>query len=148
MMQLLMSAWLAVVPIHAASSPVGGLQTGGDPNSVVDLRGIWQGTTLDAKKARARGLNPGAVETPTKVLDVPPLYPPQAIANRERGTVTLECRIDVDGIVRDCKVTRRVSKQLDAEALACVRQWRYKPLKLAGEPRAALAHLTVQFRLQ
>jgi TonB family protein len=78
---------------------------------------------------------------------MPPSYPRQAVENRERGTVQLECRIDVDGIVRDCKVTRKVSKLLDAEALACVAQWRYQPLKLAGEQRAALVNLTVQFRL-
>jgi len=146
MMQFFLAAWLAVVPIHASSFTAGG-QISKDGNTVVDIRGIWQGKTLDEKKARARGLDPGVLEVPKKVRDVPPAYPPQAIANGERGTVTLECRIDIDGIVRDCKVTRKVSKLLDAEALACVAQWRYQPLKLAGEFRAALANLTVQFRL-
>ena|SRR6266446_2243909 len=147
MMQLFMAAWIAVLPHQASSVTASGLQISEGGKAVVDLRGIWQGKTLDVKKARARGLDPAVVETPVKVLDVKPSYPPQAIANGERGTVTLECRIDVDGMVRDCKVIRKVSRLLDAAALACVAQWRYQPLKLAGEPRSALANLTVQFRL-
>jgi TonB family protein len=80
-------------------------------------------------------------------LNVAPSYPAAAQLARQTGTVVLECRIEIDGTRRTCRVTRKVSALLDAEALACVAQWRYKPLKVGGEPAAALVELRVSFSL-
>jgi TonB family protein len=148
MTRLVLISWLAVLPISTASILSGGLQTSKASGTAVDLRGIWVGKKLDAKKARARALDPTTMETPVKIVDATPSYPPEAVANREQGVVRLECRIDTDGIVRDCKVTKKVSKLLNASALSCVAQWRYQPLKLAGESRAALVDLEVRFILR
>src|SRR5690348_6526398 len=90
----------------------------------VDLRGIWKGSKLDAKKAKARGLDPSAITTPIKLLNVPPTYPPAAQLARQTGMVRLECRIEADGSVRSCGVVRKVAPLLDAEALRVVLQWR------------------------
>jgi hypothetical protein len=57
----------------------------------------------------------------------------------------LECRIDVHGIPRDCHAARSVSSGFSAAALASVKQWRYTPLYVRGEPRAALVEIAVNF---
>jgi len=74
MMQFFVAACLAVLPVHVSSFTAGG-QISKDGNTVVDIRGIWQGKTLDVKKARARGLDPGVLEIPKKVRDVPSSLP-------------------------------------------------------------------------
>ena len=112
----------------------------------VDIRGIWKGDGLDEKKAVARGLDVKQIEVPKKTKNVSPVYPAEAFAAGETGTVGLECRIDTDGTPRACKVIRHVSPLLDRAALTCVVQWRYSPLTVGGEPRAALVELRVSFQ--
>ena len=46
----------------------------------------------------------GAIKPPTKITDVPPVYPPEAIAARITGTVTIEAVIDPAGNVSSARV--------------------------------------------
>jgi TonB family protein len=132
---------LATWPVWAAqeSSP--------SSPDIVDIRGIWKDTRLDKKGAAARGLDASVIKTPRKVKNVPPTYPDGPKRARIQGTVYLECIIGTDGIPTQCAVNRGPDSRLNAEALRCVREWRFKPLTVRDQPARALVEFTVTFLL-
>ncbi len=89
----------------------------------------------------------GDIRPPRKVTDVAPVYPPLARAAGVQGIVILEAVIGEDGGVRDVRVLR--SKQLlDEAAMDAVRQWRFTPTLLNGEPVPVVMTITVAFKLR
>jgi protein TonB len=81
------------------------------------------------------------------VKDVPPVYPPDALAARIGGVVILEVIIDTEGHVDDAKVLRSVPV-LDNAALEAVRQWEFTPTELNGMPVPVIMTVTVNFSMQ
>lgn len=95
-----------------------------------------------------RQVRPGGdVKVPTKVHDVAPVYPAIAQAARVQGIVIVQATIDVDGRVVDATVLRSVPL-LDQAAVDAVRQWRYTPTRLNGQPVAVVMTVTVNFQLR
>lgn len=86
------------------------------------------------------------IEAPRKMKDAAPVYPQLALAVAAQGVVIIEAVIDVNGDVASTKVLRSIPL-LDAAALDAVRQWKYTPARLNGEPVAVLITVTVNFRL-
>lgn len=89
----------------------------------------------------------GTVTAPAKVFDVAPVYPAIARSAGVDGTVILQATIGLDGRVEDVQVLRSVAL-LDEAAVAAVRQWRYTPTRLNGQPVAVIMTVTVSFRLR
>jgi len=89
----------------------------------------------------------GKVLVPTKVHDVPPVYPALAREARVQGLVIIEATIGVDGQVMGARILKSVPL-LDEAALAAVRQWRYSPTLLNGSPVPIVMTVTVIFKLQ
>jgi protein TonB len=87
------------------------------------------------------------VIAPTKIADVAPAYPAIARAAGVQGTVLLQATIGLDGRVEDLQVLRSVPL-LDQAAVTAVRQWRYTPTLLNGQPVAVVMTVTVGFRLR
>ncbi len=87
------------------------------------------------------------IEAPTKVHHVAPIYPPIALAARREGTVILEAIIATDGAVTSVRVLRSVPL-LDDAAMEAVRQWRFTPTRLNGQPVAVVMTVTVTFTLR
>ena len=78
---------------------------------------------------------------------VEPVYPEDAQHQRIEGVVKLHMLIDRDGNIQDIdKMTG--PPLLVAAAANAVRQWRYKPTSLGGQPVEAGVDVTVVFRLQ
>jgi TonB family protein len=75
---------------------------------------------------------------------VEPVYPELAKLARVQGRVVLAVTIDEEGNVSEIKVTRGHSLLYEA-AVAAVRQWRYSPTLLNGEPVPVIAIVTVTF---
>jgi len=88
----------------------------------------------------------GTIRPPIKIRDVKPAYPDDARAARVQGVVIIEVTLGVDGSVVDTYVLRSVP-MLDAAALEAVRQWRFAPTVLDGEPVEAIMTVTVNFTL-
>ena len=76
---------------------------------------------------------------------VQPLYPANAIAAHAQGAVEIEATIDKEGNVLNPKVLKG-NPILAAAALNAVRQWRYKPYYLDGEPIEIQTQITVNFK--
>jgi protein TonB len=87
------------------------------------------------------------VRPPKKIVDVRPVYPDLARQARVEGTVVLEAILDRNGRVDQVRVVRSIPL-LDSAALDAVRQWRYTPTALNGQPVAVLMTITIRFTLQ
>jgi protein TonB len=77
---------------------------------------------------------------------VAPVYPQLARSAGIQGIVIIQATIGVDGSVVGAEVLRSVLF-LDQAALDAVRQWRFTPTRLNGEPVAVIMTVTVNFRL-
>jgi periplasmic protein TonB len=87
------------------------------------------------------------IKAPQKIVDVAPVYPALAQSARRGGVVVLEAVIDARGGVESVRVLRSVPL-LDEAAIAAVRQWRFTPALLNGEPVPVVMTVTVNFKLQ
>ena len=81
------------------------------------------------------------------VSRVEPVYPEDAEQQRIEGVVKLHIIIGRDGNVQDVDQMSGPPLLVSAAANA-IRQWRYKPTSLGGEPVEAGESITVTFRLQ
>jgi TonB family protein len=77
-----------------------------------------------------------------------PQYPPLAKQARVSGSVTLHAFISETGEVQSLAVVPPAHPLLAPAAMEAVRQWRYKPTLLNGEPVAVETNITVSFSLQ
>lgn len=115
------------------------------------LRGVAAPAAV-ARNAAGCGSAPsirvgGDIRQPMKVKDWKPVYPPEAQAARVQGIVIIEAIVGCDGSVSDARVLRG-QPMLEQAALEAVRQWRYTPTLLNGQPVPVIMTLTVTFTLQ
>jgi len=78
---------------------------------------------------------------------IEPRYPPLALQLKQGGTVVLHAIISRDGRISALEVVSGSPFFVQA-ALDAVRQWRYRPTMLNGEPVEVETTITVVFRLQ
>ena len=76
---------------------------------------------------------------------VQPIYPSVALKVHAEGAVQIEATINKEGNVINPKVLRG-DALLARAALDAVRQWRYKPYYLDGEPVEIQTQITVNFK--
>jgi len=80
------------------------------------------------------------------ISKVDPVYPAQAKAAGVQGAVVLKAIISNKGMVESLQVVSG-PPALTGSALDAVRQWRYQPYLLNGEPAAVQTTVTVNFSL-
>jgi periplasmic protein TonB len=80
------------------------------------------------------------------IHDVAPTYPPEAGRARIEGAVVLWAVIGKDGSVQDVRVESGLPILAQA-AIDAVKQWRYKPYLLNGEPVEVDSRITINFTL-
>jgi periplasmic protein TonB len=80
------------------------------------------------------------------IRDVAPQYPPEAGRARIEGTVVLLAVIGTDGSVKDVRVENGLPILAQA-AINAVKQWRYKPYMINGEPVEVDSRITINFTL-
>ena len=81
------------------------------------------------------------------VSKVPPVYPPDARAARVQGSVVMAAIIAKDGSVQSLRVVSSASPMLEQAALDAVKQWKYRPYLLNGNPVEVDTQITVNFML-
>ena len=80
------------------------------------------------------------------VKKVPPRYPDEARAEHIQGTVLLRTEIGADGNVESVALISGHSLLAPA-AIEAVRQWKYKPYLLDGQPVALETQVQINFTL-
>jgi protein TonB len=101
---------------------------------------------VEASGARIVRVGQG-VAPPRKIFDVKPIYPADAQAARVEGVVIAEIRIGTDGSVVDAVIKRSI-QMLDDAALDAIRQWRFVPTVVDGQPVEVVMIVTVNFSLE
>ena len=82
-----------------------------------------------------------------KIHDVTPQYPQMAKIARVQGPVVLAAVIGKDGAIQNLRVVSTASPLLNQSALDAVKQWKYRPYILNGEPVEVDTTITVNFTL-
>jgi periplasmic protein TonB len=122
---------------------VPGGQMGGVIGGVIGGVG---GAPPPPKPAQSRIRQGGAVTAASLINRVQPNYPPLARQTRISGTVRLHAIISKDGTVQQLEVLSGHPLLVQA-ALDAVRQWRYRPTTLNGEPVEVDTTIDVIFSL-
>ncbi len=89
----------------------------------------------------------GSVEQSNLIRKVQPTYPAAAKADHVQGAVQLETTISKEGVPEDIRVVSSPSDDLTQSALEAVRQWRYRPVLLNGQPVDIVTDVTVNYTL-
>ena len=77
---------------------------------------------------------------------IEPVYPPIALQIRHEGRVELHAIIATDGTIQSLEVLSGDPLFIPS-ALAAVREWRYQPNLLDGQPIEVDTHITVVYTL-
>lgn len=83
------------------------------------------------------------------VYKKPPVYPAEAKANHDTvdGPVVLHVVVGKDGAVEEIQVAQSLRRDYDLSALDAVREWRWKPYLLNGEPVEVDTDVTVTYSM-
>jgi periplasmic protein TonB len=134
----------------------------GDPGAPAgpEIPGLPEGPTvpggLTAPDSRSGPTPPPAsteririssrVEAAMLIHRVEPIYPRLAIQTRREGSVELHAVISTEGSIQSLEVLSG-EPLLIQSALAAVREWRYRPTILDGQPVEVDTHITVVYTL-
>jgi TonB family protein len=123
------------------SAVAGGDVAGGDPGSHLNL--------LASREKQPAAPVPvgGNVKQARLISSVPPVYPQLARTQRMSGNVVVDALIDTNGRVSTMKVLSGPAL-LHQSAMDALRQWKYEPATLNGQPMAMHLTVTIQFKLQ
>ncbi len=134
----------AVGVVGGVPGGVPGGQAGGVLGGIIG--GVGSNQPPPPKEAPKRIRVGGQVQTAKLVNKVTPVYPPLAKQARIQGTVRLQAVIAKDGSVVELQVLSGHPLLVQA-ALDAVRQWRYHPTLLNGEPVEVVTTVDVIFTL-
>lgn len=136
-------------PVMSTGGVVGGVP-GGVPGG--QMGGVIGGIISSTPVAVPRVATPQRVRVSQGVSQgllirkVQPLYPPLARQARIQGNVVLQAEISKDGTIENLRLVSG-HPMLAPAAIEAVKQWRYKPYFLNGEPVEVETQVTVIFSL-
>src|SRR5262245_9694084 len=90
----------------------------------------------------------GGVSAPTILSRVEPQYSEEARKARYQGTVVLEAIVRRDGTVDILRVVRSLGFGLDENAIRALKQWRFRPGMMNGQPVDISLNIEVNFNLR
>jgi len=120
---------LAIAPSNAASEALTNIVTTAIPQPKLQVLRISQGVS--------QGL---------LIKKVAPMYPQAALQTRKQGSVELMATVAKDGAISAIRVLSG-DAMLAKAATDAVRQWKYRPYLLNGEPVEIETQITVSFKL-
>jgi protein TonB len=124
---------------------IGGVGPAGSPGGV--LGGVLASANSAAPRIEVKKLRVSAGVQASKLISQPkPLYPPIAKQARVQGTVVLAATISKQGTIDNLRVVSG-HPMLTQSALQAVRQWKYQPTYLNGEPVEVETTINVNFSL-
>jgi protein TonB len=136
-------------PVMASTGVVGGVP-GGVPGGTMGgvMGSILSSTPVAVPKIATptRIRVSSGVQSGLLVRKVQPNYPPLARQARIQGTVVLQAQISKDGSIINLQLISG-HPMLAPAAIEAVKQWRYKPYLLNGEPVEVETQVQVNFTL-
>ena len=99
----------------------------------------------ESRPIKRKPIKVGANVQESKLIEkVEPVYPEQAESARLSGEVVLSVTVDEQGLVSDVEM-KSGDPILAGSAVAAVKQWRYSPTLLSGEPVPVSFEVRVSF---
>lgn len=111
------------------------------PDAPLSVRGGANGPYL------TEGVTTPGLVNPVLVRQLEPKYTADAMRAKIAGDVKVRAVVESDGTVGRAWVVQSLDDQLDAQAVAAAKQWRFKPATLDGRPVASVVNLVLMFRL-
>ncbi len=136
-------------PVMASAGVVGGVPGGVPGGSMGGVMGsILSATpTVAPKIATPQRVRVSAgVTSGLLIRKVPPSYPPLARQARIQGTVILQAQISKTGDIQNLQLISG-HPMLAPAAIEAVKQWKYRPYLLNGEPVEVETQVQVNFTL-
>jgi protein TonB len=135
----------APAPVTSSMGVIGGVGPAGSPGGV--LGGVLASANSAAPRIEVKKLRVSAGVQASKLISQPkPNYPPIAKQARVQGQVVLQAVISKSGTIENLKVVSG-HPMLTQSALDAVRNWRYQPTYLNGEPVEVETTINVNFSL-
>lgn len=133
-------------PSLASGGVIGGIggaggAVGGVIGSVLSSTAAIPKAVVPQRVRVSQGVTQGLL-----IRKVQPVYPPLARQARIQGNVLLQAEISVDGTIENLHLISG-HPMLAPAAIEAVKQWRYKPYILNGEPVPVETQITVIFSL-
>jgi TonB family protein len=101
----------------------------------------------DKKEAPSTVKVPSSVIAGNAIYQKHPVYPAEAKANHIEGAVVMAAIISKEGTMERLEVVSG-PEELRASSIDAVKEWRYKPYLLNGEPTAVETKITVNYSLE
>ena len=89
----------------------------------------------------------GGVSAPEVIHSVQPEFTAEARSQNYQGVVAVQLIVDSQGFPQDVRVVRHLGLGLDEEAIAAVKQYRFRPAKYEGRSVSVQMVIDVDFRL-
>ena len=138
----------AIVATLDSITPLPQRATGSSAQSTRLAEGATEAAPSEPDAARpGRVKVSSGVSTGLLVKKVAPIYPGDARAAYIQGTVLLGVVISETGDITDLELVDGPI-ELAGSAVAAVRQWKYKPYLLNGQPVKCLTQIQVNYQLQ
>jgi periplasmic protein TonB len=118
----------------------------GTPNSTQGLPNLGTGDTSAPKPVLEKLTVSQGVSQGLLVKKIPPVYPKTALAMHVEGTVELTATVSKSGDITSVKLLKG-EPTLARAAMDAVKEWKYKPYLLNGEPVEIQTQVTVSFKL-
>jgi TonB family protein len=84
---------------------------------------------------------------PRVIYQVEPEYTPEARQAKTNGAVLVSLKVDEQGKPQDVQVVRGIGKGLDQQAVAAVRQYRFKPAMKDDKPVEEALKIEINFQI-
>ena len=131
--------------VELVEPPAPGALNVGQSSADNGINGIVGAPTSAAQPAATIKLSQGVAQG-LLMKRVPPVYPPAAHQARIQGAVELQATIGKDGNIANLKQISG-DKVLGHAAIEAVKQWKYRPYLLDGQPVDIQTQVTVNFTL-
>lgn len=115
------------------------------PN-LTSASGSWVLNFAALDDAESPGYAPPDLVGPVPLRKVDPKYPPELRTEHVEGEVILYAIIRKDGSVDSIQLVHSIDPQLDANAMAALAQWKFRPAERRGQPVDLEAVVYVPFR--
>jgi len=142
-----------IIKEDEAPPPMTSGVVGGVPGGPGQIGGVIGGIISSTPVAVPKVATPTRIRVSSGVTQgllvrrVEPQYPQMAKIARVQGAVVLAAVIGKDGAIQNLHVVSTASPLLNGAAMEAVKQWKYKPYILNGEPVEVDTNITVNFTL-
>jgi TonB family protein len=89
----------------------------------------------------------GDIKPPKLIKKVNPVYPEEAKKKGISGVVILVVRSDEKGDIAEVRISKSTDELLSKAAVDAVKQWKYEPMIIKGNPKPIIFTVTMTFKL-